>query len=469
MSKLAPLGVKEFPPALPLRKLIGPSFIILGVGLGSGELILWPYLTSNFGLGIIWAAVLGITFQFFINMEIERYTLATGESIFVGLTRKFGGLTPYWFILTTLVPWMWPGIAASSAKLITTALGLKYSGLAGIILLIALGAIYSLGRVVYKTQEKVQKAIILIGIPFVLAITLFFAKGEHWLSLIQGLMGKGEGFSFLPAGISFATFLGALAYAGAGGTLNLAQSLYVKEKGYGMGKYSGRITNILSGKKESVILEGNTFEPSGENLSRFKLWWKRINVEHAVVFWITGAFTMLLLSLLAFSTVYKNPGVETSINFVITEASVIAERTLPALGTFFLGMAALMLFGTQFSVYGSNSRISAENLVIAKPERFKIEKLSKYFYLFLWVQILAGILIFALGFTEPLALVVTGAVFNAISMFIYSGMVLWLNLTRLAKPIRPSLLRIIAVGAAFLFYGGFSVFTILLNIQKILS
>jgi hypothetical protein len=178
---------------------------------------------------------------------------------------------------------------------------------------------------------------------------------------------------------------------------------------------------------------------------------------------------MLLLSLLAFSTVYKNPGVETSINFVITEASVIAERTLPALGTFFLGMAALMLFGTQFSVYGSNSRISAENLVIAKPERFKIEKLSKYFYLFLWVQILAGILIFALGFTEPLALVVTGAVFNAISMFIYSGMVLWLNLTRLAKPIRPSLLRIIAVGAAFLFYGGFSVFTILLNIQKILS
>src|SRR3990172_4869432 len=208
---LTPLAKKDMPPPLALRKLIGPSFIILGVGLGSGELILWPYLSSNFGLGIMWAAVLGITFQFFINMEIERYTLATGESIFVGLTRKFGRLAPYWFILTTLVPWMWPGIAASSAKLITTAVGVNYSGLAGIILLIVLGAIYSLGHVVYKTQEKVQKAIILMGIPFVLAITLVFAKSTDWLSLFQGLLGKGEGFMFLSAAIPFATFLGALA------------------------------------------------------------------------------------------------------------------------------------------------------------------------------------------------------------------------------------------------------------------
>ena len=338
--------------------------------------------------------------------------------------------------------------------------------MAGILLLILLGVIYSLGRVVYKTQEKVQKAIILLGIPFVLAVTLLFAKGPDWLVLAKGLLGQGEGFTLLPAALPIATFLGALAYAGAGGNLNLAQSLYVKEKGYGMGKYSGHITNILSGKNEAVALEGSTFEPTEENLSRFRVWWKRINLEHGVVFWITGSFTMLLLSLLAYATVYKDPGVETSINFVIREGIVIAQRTFPALGTFFLGMAALMLFGTQFSVYGSNSRISSENLVIANPERFGIGKLSKYFYIFLWVQILAGIVIFALGFTEPLALVVTGAVFNAISMFIYSGMVLLLNLTRLDKSTRPSLLRICFVGAAFLFYGGFSIFTILHNINK---
>lgn len=466
MAKLAALGKNELPESPPLIKLIGPSFIILGVGLGSGELILWPYLSSNFGLGIIWAAVLGITFQFFINMEIERYTLVTGESIFVGLTRKFGTFTPIWFILTTFIPWMWPGIIAASATLFAKAMGIEYSGVVGIIFLLLIGVLYSLGRIVYKTQERVQKTIILIGIPFVFLITLLFAKRTDWFALTQGLIGKGEGFWFLPVGLPFATFLAALAYAGAGGNLNLAQSLYVKEKGYGMGIYSGHITNILAGKKENLSLTGTTFDTTPENLSKFKTWWKRINTEHAVVFWATGAFTMLLLSLLAYSTVHGAKGVETSINFVIFEGGVIAQKTFGMLGTFFLLIAALMLFGTQFSVFGSNARIMSENLVILSPNRFKIEKLHNFFYMFLVLQILAGIIIFSLGFSEPLTLVVTGAVLNAISMFIYTGLVLWLNLSALAKELRPSFLRIFFVGSAFLFYGAFWVFTV---VQKLIK
>jgi len=468
MGLLKTPGIKDMPDAWPLKKLIGPSFIILGVGLGSGELILWPYLSSNFGLGIIWAAILGVTFQFFINMEIERYALATGESIFVGLARKFGKFAPYWFMSTTLLPWMWPGIAASAAKVFSAAFGITYTPLFAISILLLIGVIFSLGRVVYKTQESVQKAIIMVGVPFVFLITLYLAKPVDWQQLAQGIIGRGEGYLFFPKGLPFATFLAALAYAGAGGNLNLAQSLYVKEKGYGMGKYSGRITNIFKGKTEDVLLEGNKFEASKENVAKFNLWWKRINIEHGIVFWLTGAFTMVLLALLAYATVYGNSGVETSINFVIHESVVIAQRTMPALGTFFLIMVGIMLFGTQFSVYGSNSRISAENLVIADQNKFKITNLPKYFFIFLWAQLLVGAIIFALGFTEPLALVITGAVMNAFSMFIYSGMVLAANITLLDKPLRPSPIRIIAVGSAFLFYGAFSIFTIWQNIQKLI-
>lgn len=463
---LKSLEKRDFPSPLPLKKLIGPSFIILGVGLGSGELILWPYLTSNFGLGIIWAALLGITFQFFINMEIERYTLATGESIFVGLTRKFGRFAPYWFILSTLIPWMWPGIMAASATVFAKSAGIPYSKFVGISLLIILGILYSLGRIVYKTQEKVQKIIILIGVPFIFAITFYFAQANHWFALLEGVFGKGIDFNFIPKGLPFATFLAALAYAGAGGNLNLAQSLYVKEKGYGMGKYSGRITNIFAGKKEDIKLEGSTFELNPANLDNFKIWWKRINLEHALVFWFTGALTMLMLSLLAYTTVFGNPNVATSINFVILEGQVIAERTIPLLGTLFLILAGIMLFGTQFSVYGSNARIASENLVIANEERFKINNLPKYFYFFLWLQLAIGIAIFSFGFTEPLSLVVTGAVLNAISMFIYSGLILRLNTTLLPKPVQPSLFRRLAVFATFLFYGGFSIYTIYLNLFR---
>ena len=460
MHNLAPLAKNDLPEPLPLKKLIGPSFILLGLGLGSGELILWPYLSSNYGLGIIWGALLGITFQFFLNMEIARYTLVTGESVFVGLARKLGRLSPVWFILSTLVPWMWPGIIASSATLVAHAMGLEYSKYIGIFFLLLIGVILSLGSVVYKTQEKLQKAIILIGVPFVFILAFYFAKVHHWQDLAAGLIGKGDGFWFLPVGIPLATFLGAFAYAGAGGNLNLAQSLYVKEKGYGMGKFSGRITNILLGKKEDIKLEGTTFDPTEENLNRFKIWWKRINLEHMIVFWATGAVTMLILSLLAYSTVFGREGLTTGINFVIQEGLVISQRTFPFLGTLFLALAALMLFGTQFSVFGSTSRIMAENLCVLSKERFKVQNLPKFFYAFLWIQIIAGIIIFMLGFTEPLTLVITGAVLNAITMFIYSGLILWLNLTNLQKELRPNIYRIFMVAFAFVFYGAFSIYTI---------
>jgi hypothetical protein len=84
----------------------------------------------------MWGALLGITFQFFINMEIERYALITGESIFVGLARKLKNFSPVWFILSTLIPWMWPGIIASAAVLLAHVFGISYSPILPIGLLV---------------------------------------------------------------------------------------------------------------------------------------------------------------------------------------------------------------------------------------------------------------------------------------------------------------------------------------------
>ncbi|KKU28032.1 MAG: hypothetical protein UX92_C0010G0006 [Candidatus Amesbacteria bacterium GW2011_GWA1_47_20] len=437
------------PEAPRLAKLIGPSFIILGVGLGSGELILWPYLASNFGLGIVWAAVVGITLQFFLNMEIERYSLVTGESVFAGWRKKWGPAAAGWFIASTIIPWMWPGIMAAAATAAATAAGVAYSKWWGIGMLVALGGIYSLGRVVYRTQETVQKAIILVGVPLVVGLTIWLAGRADWLALAAGVARVG----FLPEGIPLATFLAALVYSGAGGNLNLAQSLYVKEKGYGMGKYSGHIINILAGREEEVQLTGEVFAQTEGNISRFKTWWRRINLEHGLVFWATGVVTMLLLMLLAYATVHGHPEIGSSIKFVLLEA-----KAMGGLGVAFLVAVALMLFGTQFAVYGSNARMATENLALLIPGS-KVHHISRFFYGFLWLQILAGIVVFGAGFIEPLALVVTGAVLNAVAMCVYSWLILGLNLS-LPKALQPSWWRVAIVGLAGLIYGGFTIFTI---------
>ena len=41
-------------------RLIGPGVVGAGVGLASGEFILWPYITSQVGLIFLWGALLGV-------------------------------------------------------------------------------------------------------------------------------------------------------------------------------------------------------------------------------------------------------------------------------------------------------------------------------------------------------------------------------------------------------------------------
>lgn len=456
--------MKDFPDAPKLSKLLGPSFILLGLGLGSGELILWPFLSANFGLGIIWGAAIGITLQFFLNTEISRYTLVTGESVFMGLYRKLKSFSPIWFILSTLTPWMWPGIVAASATLFAASLGISYNKFIPITFLVLIGLILSLGPVLYKTQEVLQKIVIFVGVPFIFGLSIYLSNINDFSDLALGLIGKGNGFWFLPASIPIATFLGALAYAGAGGNLNLGQSLYIKEKGYGMGKYSGRITSILTGKKENILLTGTDFELNTNNQNNFFDWWKKINIEHGIVFWGTGLVTMLLLSLLSYSTVYGQKGIATGINFIIFEANAISQNTFQFIGTMFLIVSSIMLFFTQMGVLATTSRIMTENLSILSKKYFPTQNIPLYFYGFLWIQIVLGIIIFLIGFTEPLGLVITSAVLNAFSMFFYSILILWLNSTIKYKFARPSVFRKTMLFIAFLFYGSFSIFVIWQNL-----
>jgi len=457
--KFKPLPIKDFPKPLPILKIIGPSFIILGLGLGSGELILWPYLSSKYGLGIIWGTIVGITFQFFMNMEIERYALARGESIFVGFARKLK-ILPYWFVLSTFIPWIWPGIAASSAQIFGHIIGYNKTTPITIALLILIGLILSLGSTLYKTMERLQKTIIIIGVPFIFGITIFLAQKAHWIALAKGSIGIGEGFFGLPAGISIATFLGALAYAGAGGNLNLAQSFYVKEKGYGMGVYAEKIRGILFGNKKTITVTGNQFEPTESNLKDFKKWWKNINIEHALIFWLTGMLTMLLLGLLSYTTLYGTSGQTEGIGFLFLEADRIKMMLFPLAGVFFLAVVSLTLFSTQIGIMDATSRIITENLILSS-EKLEGKSVSKMYYIVLWLQILAGVVILLCGFTQPMQLIVLAAVLNAFTMFVHSGLTLWVNMTLLGKKLRPSLFRFMVMFSAFAFYGSFSVYIII--------
>src|SRR6266508_3292830 len=99
-------------PDLPARtwRLTGPGLVAAGVGV-SGELVLWPYIASQAGLVFLWAAVAGIAVQWLLNTEVERYTLATGET-------ALSGFGPRWGVALVALAYaanLWPAWATASA------------------------------------------------------------------------------------------------------------------------------------------------------------------------------------------------------------------------------------------------------------------------------------------------------------------------------------------------------------------
>lgn len=462
-----PERTKPFPAPIPFRKLIGPSFIILALGLGSGEVILWPYLASNYGLGIAWGAIVGISFQYVINMEIERYALVKGESVFVGIA-KFWRTAPYWFIVSTFAGFGLPGIIASSAQVFSSLLGFQSFSWIAIIFLLLIGFILSSGKTVYGLMERLTKTIILAGVPLLFIITIFLSTKADWLSLVSGVFGQGEGYTLFPEGMAFATFLAAFAYSGAGGNLNLTQSIYVKEKGYGMGTYAEKLAGLFRKKAvhQEIQLEGVSATQTAQDRAFFAVWWRRISLEHALVFWFIGAISILLLMLLAFMTTVGLPGNGHGIQFVINEGTAIGQILSPLIGSFFLLVVAIMLFQTQLGVMDSTSRIMAENAAIAYTKRTGNKKiaLSKIYSFFLWAQIVFGIILFLLGITEPKTLLVLGACLNAVAMFVHIGLVSFLNYRSIPKCYQPGILRRLVLLGIFLFFGFFSGFVFLQNI-----
>ncbi len=422
---------KPLPKPPSLIKTIGPTFILLGLALGSGELILWPYIIANYGLGIIWGAFVGITFQYFLNTEVIRYALYKGESVFVGFSR-ISKLLPIWFVICTFIPWAIPAFAATASKILGYVLNIQQTFIIAVLFLLIIGFILSSGSYLYHTIEKMQKIMLLLAIPFILGLSFYVSNAVSFGELAKGLIGIGDGYLFLPSGISLASFMAAFAYSGGAGTLNLAQSYYIKEKGLGMGKYASKISSLFSKNKQAFALEGVNFEDNKENRKIWTQLWKTSALEHLIVFWGLGLVAIFLLAAMSYSLLYGQ-NVKEGLSFLFKEAEFIGIKTNNFIGTTFLIASFVMLSTTQIGVLESSSRIISENFILIFHKKGKKVNLSKAFYIALWGQILLGIIILSLGFSEPKELLTISAVLNAFGMLSSFPFIYFLNKKELKK------------------------------------
>ena len=425
---LPPPKVRDMPPSptRPLR-LIGPGIIAAGVGLASGEFILYPYIASQVGLVFVWAALVGLITQFFLNMEIERYTLATGETALTGFSRywKHWGLV---FALLTYFANLWPGWATSSATLVTYLFGGEPRWIA-IGMLVIIGLILTLAPVVYVALERAQMLKV-AAVLTLFAVAAVVAIGASAWSDVPQVVTRPQ----IPAEqLGFALLLGALAFAGGGGGQNLVQANWIRDKGYGMGTYVPRLVSPVTGQPEAAPSTGYVFAPTQDNLRNWRGWWRFANVEQLTTFVLITFITIMFTSLLAYSTVFGRDDLASDISFIETEGEVLGERVGSWFQYMFWAIGAFALFAAALGIVDYTSRLAAD---VVKTSYARRANESKLYAGLVWGLVAIGIVVLLAGFTQPIVLLVISAVVGGFMMFLYSGLLILINRKILPAPIR---------------------------------
>jgi len=466
-GNLPPMPYRDMPAPLPLGKVLGPSVILAGLGVGSGEYILWPFMTSTVGLGFLWAAVLSVTVQYFLNMEIERYTLATGETAVAGFVRfwKPWGIL---FCVFTIFPNMWPGWGTSGVTILTFLLGGGNVPLITIGVLVASGIALTASPVVYQTLERAQ--FFKVGLTLVfLAIAIVAAiNPSAWAELpsVVTHIGWFPDSSVIPVSL----VLSGLVFAGAGGCNNLAQSNWIRDKGFGMGVYVPRIVSPITGEEVAAPATGSMVKQDEENIRRFHGWWRVANKEQLVSFWFICIFSITVFSALAYSTVFgRNIAGSANLAFIEAEGVALKQVVAPWFGTFFWVFGALSLILVALGVIDYVSRIVADVVKTVYCPRSERWSESRLYFVVVWATIAAGSTILLSGFNQPLILLVIAACLNGMVMFVYSILLIQLNRRGLPPAIRVRGLRLAMLYFATLFYGTFAGWLIVVQIRSYLA
>ncbi|HAA49600.1 MAG TPA: hypothetical protein DCE43_07765, partial [Planctomycetaceae bacterium] len=93
-----------------------------------------------------------------------------------------------------------------------------------------MGIALTAGPVVYNTVERIQ--MVLVGMIVVIVVGLGFVliRGDAVSAMVSGIGSFGQMPDLDATGLTFISLLGALAFAGAGGSTNLGQSNFIKDK-----------------------------------------------------------------------------------------------------------------------------------------------------------------------------------------------------------------------------------------------
>lgn len=465
----APFKPGDLPP-LPgsFWELVGPGAVLVGLSIGAGELIIWPRITAQYGASMVWAALLGVFIQMWLNLELGRYTLATGESPYAGYAR-ISPLFAWVFLFLNVIGWIVPGWARACGGAVKALLvgpdgwggpafwtAITFAGVA----LVLFGP-----RRIYASVEKTTEALVVVITLGLITIALTLSDAATWAELGRGALNFGFKDPDMPGYALFS----AIVFAGAGGTANLFYCFYIRDKGWGMGHHLPKVVNPLRQREERAVDVAFRVRDTLENKKRWLSWLRHLAYDQVLFFWLLNSFTIVLFIFGALAVLHPRGLVPNEEMLVWDEATILAASWGTPGRIFFLLVGAACLFSTQLTLVDGVAR-SCADIIHTNFAWARRWDLSTWYARIAAGWIAAGILLTYLYESLPAILFLMGAgFFGGIAMALYVPLTLIINLRHLPPAMRPTRLRIGIMVLLSAFYGVFAIVAVIQLLGHILS
>ncbi|MFG1943743.1 Nramp family divalent metal transporter [Nonomuraea sp. NPDC048826] len=454
------MPIRKLPDAPPSVHILGPTVFLVALGVGMGESYMWPRLVLLFGPEIRWLFLIGVTLQAVVMLEMARYAMATGESIFSGAARVFKPIMWFFFVVAVLV-YIWPGHLSAGAAAFEQITGIPWmvTAVAGLILV---GVIFSLAKVIYNVLENVLS--LLIG-TLVIGTSVVAAMVGSWNDVVSTITGM-FAFGYLPeeamTAAWFPVIVGACAFAGPSGMQQMWYTLHLRDSGAGMGAHIPKVRGLRhAGEEEAMPSRGFMFDTEDPaEMAKWKGWRRWVTFDALALFWGITMLVTISFTVIAQSAARLNPEVQTALRGDDRDVALgamsdaVSSAGSSVLGGVFLGFIALIGLNATLGLFDSFSRGQADMTYNFVPGAKKL-RMSHLYAGFLWGVIIFGILILLFGPADgPEGILDTLAFLSTFAMGAYCVTLLLVNNRMLPKPIRPKWWTNVIIGLGAVFYLG---------------
>ena len=419
-------------------KWLGPGFLWMVSAAGSGELLFTPRVGSLYGYTLLWALLAAVALKWFINREIGRYTVCTGQTVIQGFAALPG--PKHWALYVILIPQLFvavtsiAGLAGSAATALVVALP-------GDIRIWTIGSIaLATALVLWGKFKTIQLVATILAISLALAaiaaaITVFPDFGKLAKGFVPGI----------PPQVDYGEILPWLGFMLSGAAGLIWYSYWIQEKGYGM-----------ASKNLEKPVNGSALH--AEDKRRLQGWIKQMTLDTNVA--VIGTL-LVTLSFLILGTELLQP------KGLVPEANKIAETLGQLLGEIwgpigFWFMITAVFIGFWDTVLsdqdGFGRMFGGGSAILLKGRKgagkWADEVFLKKFFVVVLVTVLPVIVYLLIG--EPITLLKIAGAIEAAHIPVVAGLTLYLNQKKLPVDLRPGLFTLTMTAAAGLFFALFA-------------